>query len=150
MSFSIAQDNNAGSIAALWIAPVYTFTALNPVTTFTPGNDWIPIDFLEESAQLTDESAETDNGLQYTYTLILSFNKRNSGLLASIAPYLGTAAIFKIQDTNGLTQIIGNLQSPITLKQNSDTGKAVTDLNSVLITAAVVQDTPAIILADVG
>jgi len=150
MSFSIAQDNNVGSVGQLWIAPVYTLTALNPVVTFVDGYDWNPIDFLEEKAQLTDEVADTDNGLQFTYNLAITFNKKNSGLLNSIYPYLGIAALFKITDMNGFTMIIGNLQTPVTLKQNTDTGQAYIDMNNVLLTAVCVQDQPAIILSDIS
>ena len=146
MTFTIAQNDNVASLSALKLAPAYAFTSLNPVT-FVAGYDWDVIDFLEESAQLTDESADTDNGLQFTYNLIFAFNKKRADLLASAAPYLGTVGIAMVTDMNGLTQIIGTLQSPITLKQNGDTGKVMGDMNNVLYTALVVQDVAAIIVS---
>lgn len=146
MSFTIAQDDNVASLSALSLAPAYAFTSLNPVT-FVAGYDWTDIDFLEESAQLTDESADSDNGVQFTYNLSFAFNKKRPDLIASAAPYLGTVAIAKVTDNNGFTQIIGTLQSPITFKQNNDSGKVYSDMNNVLLTGVVVQDIAAIIPA---
>lgn len=147
MSFTIAQDDNVGSLQAVSLLPAYAFTSLNPVTFATGFTAWDDIDFLDEAAQLTDESADTDNGMQFTYNLIFTFNKKRADLLASLAPYLGTIAIAKVTDQNGLTQIIGTLQSPITFKQNADSGKLTTDMNNVLITGAVVQDVAAIVVS---
>jgi hypothetical protein len=145
MSFTIAQDENVASLSVVKLAQAYNITSLLPLVQFVEGAGWDTIDFLEEYAQLTDETAESDNGLQYTYNLIFSFNKKRSDLLASLAPYLGTGAIALVTDNNGLTQIIGNLQSPITFKQNNDSGLKFGDMNNVAITGAVITDTAAII-----
>lgn len=146
-NLSFSEGDNLGGIASLQLAPVYAFTSLSPVVTFRDGYTWDDALFLPESAQLTDESIETDNGLQYTYTLPVSFNKKNAGLYAGLRKYLGTVAIAKVTDQNGFCQIIGNLQTPLTIKQNADSGKAPVDQNLVTITASAVQDAEAIIVS---
>lgn len=42
---------------------------------------------------------------------------------------LGTSSLFRITDQNGLVQIIGGLDFPVTLTKSSDTGSNPTDMN---------------------
>jgi hypothetical protein len=144
MSLVTSQDNNVGSLRSVQLAPAYAFSSLNPLT-FNAGYAWENVDFVDETAQLISASTEVDSGEQHVYTLNFTIYKNNAALQASLNNYKGTIAIAKVTDTNGMAQVVGNLQSPLTRAKNADTGKKYTDPNMVQVTFAVTQDVEALI-----
>ncbi|MDB4919835.1 hypothetical protein [Mucilaginibacter sp.] len=145
MSAQFSEDNNIGGAQRIQLAPAYAFSSLSPGVVFRAGYSWDDMVFLPENAQLTDESAEGDNGMQYTYNLVFAFNKKDADKIAALRKYLGTVAVALVTDSNGFQQIIGNQQTPITIKQNTDSGKQYTNMNNLLYTGVVVQDREALL-----
>jgi len=144
-TISYSEGGNIGGIRECYATLYYLLTSLNPIT-FRAGFGWDEMEFLPESASIKDTATRTENGIEYNYTVVFTFNKQSYNMYHAFAQYIGTVGILKVTDNNGLTRLLGTLKNRVTIKTEGDTGDAATAVNDYKITATWLNDKPAIVI----
>lgn len=90
-----------------------------------PGAQLIQLEFPEDGAEFSENSAESDHGLFYKQKITLSLPK-DSPEISSWSNTLGKVkyAVVIYCDNNGFWKIVGSQDFPLSFSSETDTGKA--------------------------
>ncbi len=124
---NVFEDDNIGSIAVIEIANRTDFINLNPVK-FIQGKSWKNIEFTGD-AELKRKTKDDINGIIYTYSGFFEIQSIRDEVELNLIPYVGKQAILQLTDNNGRVYIIGQLNNPVTLEEDSTTGKLIKSKN---------------------
>jgi hypothetical protein len=141
----ISEDDNIGSLREIKLAVAKQLTSINPIT-FKSGFGWDDIDFLPESGSNKDDSKDTANGTEYTYSLVFAFNRQNTALFNAFKKYLGQFGVLQFTDNNDFTRIIGTIANPVTITHSADTGQQYSSLNYYKVNVSWLSDVPALVV----
>ncbi|SEM66031.1 hypothetical protein SAMN05192574_101373 [Mucilaginibacter gossypiicola] len=145
MAFAAAfsEDDNIGSLRSISLAMANWLSGFNPVTFYT-GYDWETIDFLPEQTSIKDNTKDSVNGPEYSYSIVFAFNRQNTDLYNLFKKYIGQTGILQTTDNNGLTRIIGTPSNPVTITHDADTGQGYASLNYYKLNVSWVNCEPAV------
>lgn len=118
---NIFEGDNIGSIASIEIANHTDFISLNPVQ-FIQDKSWQNIGFTGE-AELKRKTKDDPNGVIYNYSGFFDIQSIRDEVELNLMSYVGKHAILRITDNNGRVYIIGQKGNPVTLEEDSTTGK---------------------------
>lgn len=141
MALQINEENNVGSLSAIWLALAYQVATINPFA-FIGAFAWLIVDYLPESAQVTESSAIVDGGTEWTYQLVFAVNMLNADMLATAKLYIGQFGIIQYTDNNGLVRLLGRKDNPVTITIDTDTGLQYISQNGLSLKAVWVDNNP--------
>lgn len=124
------EGDNIGGVLSFEIAHVNELISSDPIR-FKPGKIWRSINFHPNSGIFKEEENESEHGLFYSYAGSFKIHRKSRETDSLLRYYLGTSSLIRITDQNGLVQVIGGIDFPVTLTKSSDTGSNPTDMNQV-------------------
>ncbi len=122
------EGDNIGGIYSFEIAHVTDLFSSNPIV-FKAGKTWRSINFHPTSGLFKEDESETENGMFYSYAGSFKIHRKSKQTDKDLQHYLGTCSVIKVTDQNGLSQVIGGIDFPVTMTKSSDTGSNPTDMN---------------------
>lgn len=140
---NLFEGDNIGSIARIEIANHTDFESWAPAKFFK-GKAWQTIQIAGESAELKRRTKDDPNGIIYTYSGFFDIHTVRDEVETKLMPFVGKRAILRITDNNGRVYIIGKPLNPVTLEEESTTGKSVKNKNGYQFTFSVQQTSAAV------
>ena len=125
---TVFEGDNIGSIARLEIAYHTDFESWDPAT-FKSGKSWQSIEIGGKTAELRRKTKDDPNGIIYIYSGFFDVHMIRDEVELNLMPYVGKRTVLRITDSNGRVYIIGNIHNPVTLEEESTTGKLFKDKN---------------------
>lgn len=137
-----SATDNIGSLTSIEIAHHHDFISWNPAI-LVPTKLWQRVDFSGE-AELKRKTKDTPHGPIYMYSGYFDILKICNEVEKVLLKFIGRRAILRIEDSNSQVYLIGEPNNPISLDEESSTGKLPKAKNGYQFNFSVSQTRPAL------